>query len=80
MKIDEVVVERRASPEVNVKVPLSQQINSILKKYGGTMDDYWVSSTTVDRLGFYGGDSTHPKPEITRPGRAPVVPTEPFKT
>lgn len=73
------LLEKRAQPELNPKIPLSQQIHSIMKKYGGTIDDYWVSSTTVDRLGFYGGDKTHPKPEVTRPGKAMVVPTQAFK-
>lgn len=79
MRADEIIVERRANPMANVKVTLRQQIDAIIKKNGGTVDDYWVSSTTVDRLGFYGGDRSHPKPEVTRPGRAMVVPTEPFK-
>lgn len=79
MRITEIITERRANPQINVKVPLSHQIDAIIKKYGGTINDYWVSSTSVDRLGFYGGDSSHPKPEVTRPGRAMVVPTQPFK-
>lgn len=79
MRAQEFVIERRANPEVNVKVPFVQQVDAIIKKNGGTINDYWVSSTDVDRLGFYGGDSTHPKPEVTRPGKAVVVPTEPFK-
>jgi len=79
MQVSEIISERRSNPDVNVKVPLSQQIKAIIQKHGGTMDDYWVSSTTVDRLGFYGGDNAHPKPEVTRPGKAMVVPTQPFK-
>lgn len=80
MKINDVIVERRSNPEVNVKVPLSQQIDAIIKKHGGTIDDYWVSSTQLDKLGFYGGDSTYYRPEITRPGKAPVVPMKPFQS
>lgn len=79
MRVLEITAEGRSNPALNAKVPLSQQINAIVKKNGGTINDYWVSSTTVDRLGFYGGDSSHPKPEVTRPGKAMVVPTQPFK-
>lgn len=78
MRAAEIITERRSNPEVNVKVPLSQQIDAIIKKHGGTIDDYWVSSTQLDKLGFYGGDSTYYRPEITRPGKAPVVPMKPF--
>lgn len=79
MRVNEIITERRANPEVNVKVPFPQQVRAIIEKNGGTIDDYWVSSTHLDKLGFYGGDGSHPRPEITRPGKAVVVPTEPFK-
>jgi len=79
MQIQEIVVERRAQAGQNVRVPLRQQILQIIQKNGGTIDDYWVSSTTVDHLGFYGGDSHHPQPEKTRPGRAFDVPMGAFQ-
>ena len=71
------ITERRASPKLNVKVPFSQQVQQIIQRNGGTIDDYWVSSTSVDRLGFYGGDKSYP---ISRPGKAPVVPTQAFQS
>lgn len=80
MLVNDIIVERRASPGVNVKVPFAQQVNDIIKKNGGTINDYWVSSTHLDKLGFYGGDSNHPRPEITRPGKAVVVPTKAFQS
>lgn len=79
MKIVE-LLELRSRPEQNLKVSINQQIQEIIKKHGGTIDNYWVSSTGANRLGFYGGDSTFSKPELTRPGKALVVPTEPFKS
>jgi len=79
MRITDIITERRSNPELNVKVPFGQQIQQAIQKNGGTIDDYWVSSTSVDRLGFYGGDSNYARPEVTRPGKAPVVPTQAFQ-
>lgn len=78
MRINEIIREVRSNPSANTRIPLAQQISDIVKKHGGTLDDYWVSSTTVDRLGFYGGDKNHPKPEVTRPGKAFDIPTKAF--
>ena len=75
MLVNDIIIERRSNPDLNVKIPLDQQIQQIIQQNGGTIDDYWVSSTPVDKLGFHGGDNTSVRPEATRPGRAPVVPT-----
>lgn len=79
MRADEFIFERRSNTAMNVKLPISTQIQQIIQKNGGTIDDYWVSSTTVDRLGFYGGSNRGTNPEVTRPGKAPVVPTKAFQ-
>lgn len=75
MLVNDIITERRSNPALNIKVPFGQQIQQIIQRNGGTIDDYWVSSTTGDKLGFHGGDNTYAKPEATRPGKAPVVPT-----
>jgi hypothetical protein len=75
MLVNDIITERRRNPDLNIKVPLGQQIQQIIQRNGGTIDDYWVSSTPGDKLGFHGGDNTSARPEATRPGRAPVVPT-----
>lgn len=79
MRIADVIVERRSNPELNPKVPFSQQVDAIIKKHGGTINDYWINSSAVDHLGFYGGNKKHPIPWRTRPGQAFDVPTKPFQ-
>lgn len=78
MRIQELVNERRSNPKINPKRTFRQEIMAIVDRHGGELDRYWISSSLVDRLGFYGGDSSHPRPEVTRPGRALVVPTRAF--
>lgn len=79
MKINDIINEARSNAAMNPKLSLRQQIDAIIKKNGGTINDYWISSTTVDHLGFYGGDKNAPNPATTRPGRAMVTPTQAFK-
>lgn len=52
---EQVVNELRANPEKNIKLPISQQIMQIISQNGGTIDDYWIHSSPVDHLGFFGG-------------------------
>jgi hypothetical protein len=82
MKIHELLSELRSNPAQNIKVSVSQQVQDIIKKYGGTIDDYWIHNSAVDHLGFFGGDKnaqrdywTSPR---TTPMKAPVVPGKAF--
>jgi len=93
MRANEFIVERRANPDLNVKMPISQQIQQIIQKNGGTIDDYWIHCSPVEHVGFYGGghtkvDSNDPavlprdsSPVGTpdRPMQAKVIPSKPFQ-
>lgn len=52
---EQAINELRANPEKNIKLPISQQIMQIVSQNGGTIDDYWIHSSPVDHIGFFGG-------------------------
>ena len=94
MRANEFIVERRANPDLNVKMPISQQIQQIIQKNGGTIDDYWIHCSPVEHVGFYGGghtkvdsndpavlprDYASPVGTPDRPMQAKVIPSKPFQ-
>ena len=94
MRANEFIVERRANPDLNVKMPISQQIQQIIQKNGGTIDDYWIHCSPVEHVGFYGGghtkvdsndpavlprDFASPVGTPDRPMQAKVIPSKPFQ-
>ena len=84
MRITEIILEKRSHADLNPKVPVSQQVKDIIAKHGGTIDDYWIHNSSVDHLGFYGGDKNSKKDDIfdtpNVPMKAPVVPGKAFSS
>jgi hypothetical protein len=82
MRIQELLAEKRSHPDLNIKAPVSQQIQAIIAKHGGTADDYWIHNSAVDHLGFYGGDKNAVGQGTyggaATPMKAPVVPGKAF--
>ena len=74
--------ELRRNPTVNIKQDFYTQISQIIKKNGGSIDDYFIHNSSVDRIGFYGGTSRKPDAspweKDSRPMSAPVVRSKPF--
>lgn len=68
MRIKEIITELRKNPDINVKIPVSQQIKQIMAKHGGTADDYFISFSDIDHLGFYRGTD-----------KVRVMPSEPLQ-
>jgi hypothetical protein len=84
MRINEIILEKRSHADINPKVPVSQQVLDLIKKHGGTIDDYWIHNSSVDRLGFYGGNK-NAKGQGTyggaaKPMSAYVVPDKAFSS
>lgn len=73
--------ELRSNPRLNTKLTIFQQIESIIKKHGGTIDDYYIHNSAVDHLGFYGGKERNDDQwwKSTKPMSAPVVSNKPFQ-
>ena len=82
MRIQELLAEKRSHADLNIKVPVSQQIQAIITKHGGTADDYWIHNSAVDHLGFFGGDKNADGQGTyggaATPMKAPVVPGKAF--
>jgi hypothetical protein len=78
MRLDEI----RSNPALNPKLDFYTQITHIINKHGGTINDYLIHNSSVNRIGFYGGTPRNPDAKSwekdTRPMSAPVVSDKPF--